>query len=118
MVGLVVQVDERDGWAVASVHGDIDMTTAPRLREQVVRVVSDGQPHVVLDLEDVDFIDSTGLGVLVALLKRTRGQGGDLRLVSTRSSLRKLLELTALDRALPMADTVDAAIRGEPAASG
>lgn len=118
MVGLVVQVDERDGWAVARVHGDVDMTTAPRLREQVIQVVTGGQPNVVLDLQDVDFIDSTGLGVVVGLLKRTRGQGGDLRLVSTRSSLRKLLELTALDRALPLAGSVDAAIAGEPPARG
>ncbi len=107
---LTVQLVERDGWAVAQVRGDVDMTTAPRLREQVIRVVVDGQPHVILDLEGVDFIDSTGLGVLVGLLKRTRSQGGDLRIASTRSSLRKVLELTALDRALPLADTVDAAI--------
>lgn len=113
---LVVQVDDRDGWAVAHVHGDVDMTTAPRLREQVIQVIVGGQPNVVLDLQGVDFIDSTGLGVVVGLLKRTRSQGGDLRLVSSRTGLRKLLDLTALDRALPLADSVEAAIgRDRPA---
>ncbi len=107
---LGVQVQAQGDWTVVRVSGDIDMTTAPRLREQVVQVVVDGQPHVVMDLQSVDFIDSTGLGVLVGLLKRTRSQGGDLRLVSTRSSLRKVLELTALDRALPLSDDVDAAL--------
>jgi anti-sigma B factor antagonist len=113
-VDLVVQVDERAGWAVVRASGDLDLTTAIRLREQAVQVVTGGQPRLVLDLQDVDFVDSTGLGVIVGLLKRTRAQGGDLRLVSTRSSLRKVLELTDLDRALPLASTVEEAI-AEPA---
>jgi anti-sigma B factor antagonist len=109
-VDLVVQVDERDGWAVARVSGDLDLTTAPRLRERVVQLVVNGQPRVVLDLQAVDFVDSTGLGVIVGLLKRTRGQGGDLRLVSTRTALQKVLELTALEHALPLAATVEEAL--------
>ncbi|MFL6204606.1 MAG: STAS domain-containing protein [Acidimicrobiales bacterium] len=107
---LVVQESDREGWAVVRASGDLDLTTAPRLRERVVKVVTGGQPHVVLDLQQVDFVDSTGLGVLVGLLKRTRSQGGDLRLVSTRLSLQKVLELTSLDQALPLARTVDDAL--------
>lgn len=114
----MVQVEDREGWAVAHLHGDIDLTTAPRLRERVIGVIVGGQPRVVLDLQQVHFIDSTGLGVVVGLLKRTRSNGGDLRLVSTRASLRQVLELTALDRALPLADTVEAAIGVDPRASG
>ena len=107
---LVVQVEDRGDWVVARASGDLDLTTAPRLRERVVQLVTEGQPRVVLDLEGVDFVDSTGLGVLVGLLKRTRSQGGDLRLVSTRRSLQKVLELTSLDLALPLARTVDEAL--------
>ena len=99
---------------MARASGDLDLTTAIRLREQVVQVITGGQPRVILDLQEVDFVDSTGLGVIVGLLKRARGQGGDLRLVSTRTSLRKVLELTDLDRALPLAGTVDEALN-EPA---
>lgn len=106
---LVVQIEEREGWAVVRASGDLDMTTGPRLRETVVGVVVGGQPRVVLDLQGVDFIDSTGLGVVVGLLKRTRSQGGDLRLVSTRESLRRILELTTLSQALPLAASVEAA---------
>ena len=107
---LVVQVEEQDGWAVVRASGDIDLTTAPRLREQLVKLVVGGQPRVVLDLQAVDFVDSTGLGVIVGMLKRTRSQGGDLRLVSTRTGLRKILEMTALDQALPLAATVQEAL--------
>jgi anti-sigma B factor antagonist len=109
-VDLAVQVDEQGGWAVARVSGDLDLTTAPRLRERLVQVVVGGQPRLVLDLQAVDFVDSTGLGVIVGVLKRTRSQGGDLRLVSTRSALRKILELTSLDQALPLAATVEEAL--------
>jgi anti-sigma B factor antagonist len=107
---LAVQLAEQDGWIVARASGDLDLTTAPRLREQLVQVVMDGRPRIVLDLEGVDFIDSTGLGVLVGVLKRTRSQGGDLRLVSQRNGLRRILELTTLDRALPLAASIDDAI--------
>jgi anti-sigma B factor antagonist len=107
---LVVQMEEHDDWVVARASGDLDLTTAPRLREQLVQRVVGGQPRIVLDLQAVDFVDSTGLGVVIGLLKRTRSQGGDLRLVSTRSSLRKILELTALDRALPLAATLEEAM--------
>ena len=115
---LVVEVDTRDGWAVMHVHGDVDMTTAPRLRERAIQVMADGQPQVVLDLEGVDFIDSTGLGVLVGLLKRARSLGGDLLLVSTRAGLRTTFELTSLDRALPLAASVEAAIGLDRQAGG
>ena len=115
---LTVRVDIGDDWAVATVHGELDMTTAPRLREQVVDIVIGGQPHVVLDLQGVDFIDSTGLGVLVGLLKRARTHGGDLRLVSSRANLRKALELTSLEAALPAYDTVEAAKGAHRAARG
>ena len=107
---LVLQTEEHGDWVVARASGDLDLTTAPRLREHLVQLVVGGQPRIVLDLQGVDFVDSTGLGVVVGLLKRTRSQGGDLRLVSTRTSLRKILELTALDRALPLAATLEDAM--------
>lgn len=111
---MTVAVEELDGWALVRVTGEVDVATAPRLRERLIGVISDGQPRVVLDLDGVDFLDSTGLGVIVSALKRTRSHGGDLRVVSTRPSVRQLFALTGLDLAMPVVDSAAEAVRSAP----
>jgi anti-sigma B factor antagonist len=117
-VDLSVQVDDLEGWAVARVAGDVDVATAPRLRERLVALITEGRTRLVLDLEEVDHLESTGLGVLVGVLKRARTVGGDLRLVSTKPGIRKVFEITALDRTMPLAASVEAAVHGAPSAEG
>jgi anti-sigma B factor antagonist len=117
-VDFSMVVDDLDGWALVRVHGEVDIATAPRLREQLIDLITAGRTQLVLDLDGVDFLDSTGLGVIVGALKRTRTQGGDLRLVCTRPRLVKVFELTALDRALPLAATAEEAISAPGATDG
>ena len=62
---LGLDVEERDGFAVLSVRGEVDVYTAPRFRERLIELVSEGKHRIIVDLEGVDFLDSTGLGVLV-----------------------------------------------------
>jgi anti-sigma B factor antagonist len=107
---LTVQVDEHDGWALARVFGDVDIATAPRLREQLIALVTKGRTRLVVDLDGVGFLDSTGLGVIISVLKRTRTHGGDLRLVGNQDNLKSLFQLTGLDRTLPLSPSVGLAI--------
>ncbi|HEX8803751.1 MAG TPA: STAS domain-containing protein [Acidimicrobiales bacterium] len=100
------------GWTVVSVFGELDVASAPSLRERLIALVSDGSTHLVLDLEGVDFLDSTGLGTIVGALKRTRTQGGDMRLVCSRESILRLFEITGLDKAVPIMPSLDAAVAG------
>ena len=115
---MTVTADELDGWALLRVSGEVDIASAPRLRETLIGVIAGGQPRVVLDLDGVDFLDSTGLGVIVSALKRTRTHGGDLRIVSTRPSVRQLFELTGLDLAMPVVGSAAEAVRSGPEAPG
>lgn len=115
---LSVRISELDGWALVRVDGDVDVATAPRLREHLIGVITGGQPRIVLDLDGVAFLDSTGLGVIVGVLKRARTLGGDLRIVCTQPGIRKVFEITALDRTMPLADSPAAALDGTPTIEG
>jgi anti-sigma B factor antagonist len=76
--------------------GELDMATASRLRDELVRLTADGATLVTVDMAELAFIDSTGLSVLVSALKRLRAQGGDIALRSPSPSTRKVLEITGL----------------------
>jgi anti-sigma B factor antagonist len=103
---------------VLEVGGEVDVYTAPRLRERLIELVEGGARHVVVDLSRVEFLDSTGLGVLVGALKRLRAAGGTLGLVCAHERLLKIFRITALDRVFALYDTVEAATRGSGADPG
>src|SRR5688572_1394472 len=109
---LGLDVTERNGYAILAVRGEVDVYTAPRLRERLVELVSQGQRQIVVDLEGVDFLDSTGLGVLVGGLKRLRSHDGDLSLVCTQHRILKVFEITGLTKVFSIHDSVDAAVGG------
>jgi len=94
---------------VVVVGGEIDVYTAPKLREQLIDLVSSGQYHLVVDMEGVEFLDSTGLGVLVGALKRVRAHEGSLLLVCTQERLLKIFRITGLAKVFPIYDSVEAA---------
>ena len=82
-----------DGIEVVDVEGEIDVYTAPRLRELLIDLVSAGSYHLVVNLDKVGFLDSTGLGVLVGGLKRVRAHDGSLDLVCTQQRILKILSM-------------------------
>jgi len=101
---------ERAGVTVLTAHGEIDVATAPQLRQEIVEIASIGSGPLVIDLEGVDFLDSTGLGVLVSGLKRFRTLGTDVLLVCTHARILKVFEITGLTQVFSMHGSVDAAV--------
>lgn len=107
---LGLEVSERAGSVVLAVRGEIDVYTAPRLRERLIELVKEGHRQVVVDLDQVDFLDSTGLGVLVGGLKRLRTNDGDLVVVCNQPRILKVFEITGLDKVFGLHPSVDAAV--------
>lgn len=96
--------------AILAVRGSVDLTTAPGLRTRLAELIDDGHTCVVVDLSGTDFLDSTGLGALVAALKRLRMKEGEIRIVCSSGHVRKVFEITSLDRVFAMHETLDGAL--------
>jgi anti-sigma B factor antagonist len=105
------QIEERAGSSppVIAVTGEIDVATAPQLRESLHSVIAQGEATIVLDLLGVTFLDSTALGVLVGALKRCRELGGELHVVVADPRIVKIFEITGLTSVFTIADSLESA---------
>jgi anti-sigma B factor antagonist len=106
---LGLDVSKVGSHAVVDVKGEIDVYTAPKLREKLIELVSEGSYDVVVNLEGVDFLDSTGLGVLVGALKRVKAHDGSLSLVCTQDKILKIFKITGLTKVFPIHASVEEA---------
>lgn len=95
---------------VIEVTGEIDVYTAPRLREKIISLVDAGRYHIIVDMERVEFLDSTGLGVLVGGLKRVRSHDGGIDLVCTQGRILRIFRITGLSKVFDIFDTVPDAV--------
>lgn len=93
--------------AVVVATGTLDVRTAPALRELFVELATAGRYHVVVDLDGVEVLDSTGLGVLVGAVRRVQPHGGSLRLICTDNAI---LGVVGLARMLPVYPSLAAAV--------
>lgn len=96
--------------ALVELAGQVDLHTAPQLKEQLLAAIDEGAVNVVVDLSEATFIDSMTLGVLLGAVKRLRPRGGRLRIVCTDPSIRKIFEITLLDRVFSLYSTRDEAL--------
>ena len=107
---LTLSTREVDGTTVVSVGGEIDVYTAPKLRDKITELVAAGSHDLVVDLEAVEFLDSTGLGVLVGGLKKVRAHDGSLQLVCTQDRLLKIFRITGLAKVFVIHESAEAAL--------
>ena len=95
---LVIEDGSSVSWTVVRVAGELDLHTSPQLRDHVLAMVGTSPVRIALDLSQVDFMDSSSLGMLITCLKRVRERDGRLVLLGVSGSPMKVLTLTGLDK--------------------
>jgi anti-sigma B factor antagonist len=108
-VDLTLATEEVEGATIIAVGGEIDVYTAPRLRDKITELVANGVYSLIIDMEGVEFLDSTGLGVLVGGLKKVRAHDGSLQLICTQERLLKIFRITGLAKVFTIHDSVASA---------
>ena len=87
---------------VIELEGEVDVYTAPQLKQQIISLLESGARELVVDLSKVDYLDSTALGVLIGGLKRIREMDGNMALVCPSPRIRRVFEITGLDKIFDM----------------
>lgn len=107
-----VNVRPQDGNAtIVDLAGEIDVYTSPKVKDALGELIDAGRYHLVIDLEKVRYIDSTGLGVLIGALKRVREHGGSIGIVCTNPQIKKIFEITGLVKIFAIFGDEPAAIK-------
>lgn len=106
---LNVGITRDEAACTVTIAGEVDVYTSPVLKERLVEAAEHGCGVMIVDLDQVAFIDSSGLGVLVGALRRLREQGSEMHVVCTREQILKIFRITGLDKVFPIFATLDQA---------
>lgn len=117
-MGLSISTSEQSGAVVVHCVGEVDVATAAQLRDVVQQAFADGSRAVALDMTGVTFMDSTGLGVVVGRLKTLRRAGGNLTVAVTADRVRRVFEITGLDKVFVLHETPEDAARAAAQTQG
>ncbi len=109
---LKIDIDEKDGAKILQLTGEVDVYTAPKLKSSLIDLVDQGNFKIIVNLEKVDFMDSSGLGVLVGGLKRVRSHDGAIALVCTQENILKIFRITGLVKVFPIFEAEEQAVQG------
>jgi anti-sigma B factor antagonist len=96
---------------IVAVRGEIDLFTAPELKQTLADAIEQGRTRIVVDLTETSFLDSTALGVLIGAVKRLRSNGGGLAIVNVDRNIAKTFEITGLDQIFTLTSQRDEALR-------
>ena len=100
-----IDVTQASGVAVVAPRGDLDMATVPDVRRALTGLLDRGQSRLLIDLDGVSYIDSSGMGTLIAAMKQARAAGGDVRLCALQDDVKAIFEMTRVVQAMSIHPT-------------
>ncbi|AZB41387.1 STAS domain-containing protein [Bacillus sp. FJAT-42376] len=110
-MNLKTTIENMDQITKVTVAGEIDAYTAPKLREELLPLAEQSSPQLIISLRDVSYMDSTGLGVFVGLLKNVRKNDGELRLVELSDRLERLFTITGLNDIIDISSKAEGGVQ-------
>jgi anti-sigma B factor antagonist len=109
-IRLETQLREINGTKILDVSGEIDVYTAPQFKDAVNSIIAGGQKHLVVNMRNVTYIDSSGFGALLSATRRLRPEGGTVNLVQVNGAIDRILRITKLNTVFATYDTIDDAL--------
>ncbi|MTH55163.1 anti-sigma factor antagonist [Bacillus mangrovi] len=110
-MNLKTVIENMNDLTKVTVAGEIDAYTAPKLREELLPLAEQSNPQLTISLRDVSYMDSTGLGVFVGLLKNVRKNDGELRLVELSDRLERLFTITGLNDIIDISSKAEGGVQ-------
>ena len=105
-----LKIEYKEGYVLVTPNEEIEVYNIAEIKESIFEIVERGNNKMVMNLENVEYIDSSGLGALVTLLKKLRSGNGKLLLVNPKSSVKQILGLTNLDKVFIIENSMESAI--------
>ena len=109
-MNLKVNTRTVEGVSIIDLQGEVDVYTAPDMKQQIIDLLDGGSQRILVNLQSVDYLDSTALGVLIGGLKRLRERNGVLDLVCPNPRIKRIFEITGLDKIFDIYNTEDEAL--------
>ena len=107
---MIISREEKDNFLILHIEGEVDVYNAYELRNEINRAIEEKCFNVVIDLKNVSYIDSSGLGVLVSGVKTLMNHKGSLKLVELNEKIRSLTKLTGLEKFFEIYDNIQDAL--------
>lgn len=108
---LKINIKQQRDIPVIELNGEVDVYTAPKVKSSLIELVNDEKFNIIVDLDDVDFMDSSGLGVLVGGLKRVKPHNGTISIVCTKEKILKIFRITGLTKVFPIFENQEIAAK-------